>query len=156
MAAIVAVFFLAIVVTGPLALSKQARASRDYLRQFQAAEREVNVQLERTGKLPVDLGKWATQMNFEYMADTLEVTTDARMCKDGFGMGPNDRYLLRFWRGEWEECYASPSGKNTLLLSTGELLRLGLWKDLALYWLIMLGAAIFAWWIWPRPTGEVS
>jgi hypothetical protein len=148
LAGVIAALFLLIAITDPLLLSKQAKVSREYLREFREAERYTTAELKRTGNLPADLESWADRRN--YVMSAFEATTDSRMCEGGFGMGPNDRYLLRFWRGDWEECYASPSGRSTLLLTTGALLRSGLWKDLALYWLIAFGASIFAWQVWPR------
>lgn len=61
-------------------------------------------------------------------------------CDSSFKPAPEDRFVLSFWRGEWKECYAHPSGRSTLLMSFQDNLR-GFGPSLLIYWLIAATAA---------------
>ena len=118
----------------PLTLPEQAAEDRAYYERFKAAASY----LDQHGRLPSDL----------------TVTTEPALdCDPSFTKVESDRFVLSFWRGEWSECYAHPSGRTTLPLTVSGYLRNGLGLQLAIYWLIAIAAGWGAFRLWKgRPS----
>ncbi|ATY31888.1 hypothetical protein [Sphingomonas psychrotolerans] len=134
---IVAVLCAIIGVFLPFDLASQAREDRIYYQQFEQAARY----LDRAGQAPAQVAVRIPRSQGENPS-IHPVSMSASRCDDAsFTKSASDRFVLSFWRGEWTECYAFPSGKTTLGLSLGSYLRLGWWKALAFSWLIVVVAA---------------
>lgn len=135
---LIAVFFTLIGTRMPLSLPSQAAKDRVYYSQFRIAAAYI----DRHGRLPPDetlrrMGSAATGPSIWSSLDT-DTPLD---CHPLFKKSPTDRLILSFWRGEWSECYAYPSGRTTLPMSTRAYLLSGLGIELFFYWLIAAAAA---------------
>ena len=133
----VAAIFLLLGLTMPFNLKTQVAENRAYYQQFKLAAGY----LEAHGRLPSEaaLRQSGTYMDGQTIWTSL--TTTPRDCDAPFAKARSDRFVLGFWRGEWFECYAYPSGRSTMPMSVLGYLRSGLGVDLAAYWLIAIGAA---------------
>ncbi|NIJ22230.1 hypothetical protein FHS95_003945 [Sphingomonas naasensis] len=133
----------------PLDLASQAKTDRFYYAQFEQAAAHV----ERTGHLPgpAQLGVLEGRSISPLSMAAPQAASD---CGSRFQTEASDRFVLSFWRGEWTECYAHPSGRTTLPMSAVAYLKEGAWQLFALLWIVAIGA------IWgairltraPRPT----
>ncbi len=132
----------------PRLLSEQAVKNREYTQSFRDADIHVRALLDNGGKLPADLDDWSRNQRPRLIA--LQATKIAETCDANFKMPVGDRFVLSFWRGEWFECYSSPSGKSTIPLSTKSLLLAGAWIDLIIYLSVSVFACWLAWRIWPK------
>lgn len=132
-----AAVFAFIGTTMPLMLSAQAAEDRVYYQQFRAAAAYLN----KNGKLPAD--EMLRRMENATIAPSIWSslgTSTPLDCDSSFKEAPGDRLILSFWRGEWSECYAYPSGRTTLPMSVRTYLLQGLGVQLAIYWLIAAAA----------------
>lgn len=147
---IVAMFFLLMAASLPSQLREQAKQDRAYYEQFhRAAAYAANYAHGHKGRMPSD-------EELQKLGDTSDagaiwgsLTTSGADC-DSFKKAPADQFTLWFWRGEWGECFAYPSGKTTLSLSSSAYFRSGLWVDWAAYWLIGITTAYLAVRLWRR------
>lgn len=142
-----AAIFLLLGLAIPLLLQEDVAESRQYLQQFQAAERFIIAHVAENGRLPdnLQLQSWAESEGLE--ADASWVATAPIHCDNDFERAADDRFVLGLWRGEWNECYSSPSGKTTLALSVRAYLASGLGYHLASYWLLAILLGWVAWWL---------
>jgi hypothetical protein len=135
---LVAAAFALIGTTMPLMLPAQAAKDRAYYEQFRAAAAYI----DRNRKLP---GKEALR-RFEGATTGPSIWSSLNTtpfdCDSSFRKAATDRLVLSFWRGEWSECYAYPSGQTTLMMSVRAYLLSGVGINLLIYWFI---AAIAAW-----------
>ena len=135
--ALVAVGFALIGTAMPFHLPAQAADDRTYYDQFKTAAAYI----DRSGKLPA--GEELRSLESATTGPSIwpSLTTTPLDCDPPFSKAPADRLVLSFWRGEWSECYAYPSGRTTLPRSGRSYLLSGLGVDLAIYWCIAVGAA---------------
>jgi hypothetical protein len=135
---LVAAFFALVGATMPMMLPEQAAKDRVYFEQFQQAASH----LKRTGHIPseAELRRLAEQSSGPSIWSSL--TTTPLDCDPSFRKDPGDSVILSFWRGEWSECYAYPSGKTTLVMSVNGYLLSGVGLNLVIYWIV---AALSAW-----------
>jgi hypothetical protein len=115
-------FFVFVGVAMLLTLPAQVAEDRAYYEQFKAAASYR----DQHGRLP---------------PDSTVTTNPALDCEPSFAKAKSDRFVLSFWRGEWSECYAHPSGRTTLPANVWGYLRGGLGLNLVLSWLIAIAAA---------------
>lgn len=141
----IAVFFAFMSATLPSELSLQVEDNREYYRQFQAAAEHIH----RNGSLPKNDpdGFRAYPGATAIIGSSQDIPAD---CDAPFGKAAGDRVILSFWRGEWFECYAYPSGRTTLPMSVEAYLRSGLWVDIVIWGLIAIGAAAGAFKLRPK------
>jgi len=147
---LVAVFFAFLGGTMPLMLPSQAAKDRAYYQQFKTAAAYI----DKNGKIPAnELGSWRITGDAGLLIlSSPEIPED---CDPSFKKAPADRLILSFWRGEWTECYAYPSGRTTLPMSTRAYLLSGLGMNLVIYWLLAAGAAWGAMRLRPRRGASV-
>lgn len=148
----VAVAFALFGTTMPLMLSAQAAKDRAYFQQFRVA----SAYIVRSGKLPAGEALQGLERDTTGPSILSSLTTNPIDCGPSFRMAPNDRLILSFWRGEWSECYAYPSGRTTLPMRVTAYLFSGLGIDLLIYWLIAFGAAWVAIHLRPRKKAAAS
>jgi hypothetical protein len=137
----VAAIFLLIAVALPFTLRSQAAQDRDYYRQFYEAAVYVDrYAAEHQGRLPDDeiIRNLGDQGNAR--AIWFSLSTGGGECEGSFQKHSGDRFVLWFWRGEWGECFAYPSGKTTLPMSVSAYLRSGLGIEWAAWLLIAIAA----------------
>lgn len=147
---LVAVFFAFVGGTMPFMLHSQAAKDRAYYQQFKAAAAYI----DKNGHLPEsELGGWQnTGDSGALIRSSPDIPDD---CNPSFKKKPADRLILTFWRGEWTECYAYPSGQTTLPMSVQAYLVSGVGMNLAVYWLLAAGAAWGAIRLRPRKGASV-
>lgn len=133
---VVAVVFALVGGTIPLMLPSQAAKDRAFYQEFKAAA----VYIEKNGQIPAsELGGWRnTGGTGPLIHSSTQVPED---CDPSFKKTPADGLILSFWRGEWTECYAYPSGRTTLPMSVQAYLLSGVGLNLVVYWLLAAGAA---------------
>lgn len=147
----VAIFFAMIGAMMPFQLPSQAEKNRAYYQEFRAAAAVI----DRQGYLPLtEPAGWKAPSvrNGHLIRSSSTVPED---CDRSFTMAPEDRLTLSFWRGEWTECYAYPSGRTTLSMSLREYLLSGFGLQIAIYWIIAAAAAWGAVRMWPFRTQEL-
>jgi hypothetical protein len=140
----VAILFFLLAATLPFQLQEQALEDRAYYQQFRqaAAYAERYASLNK-GRIPDDVlqgpgdrsdakGIWAS------------LSLHGSNCGADFRHEPADRFTLSFWRGEWHECFAHPSGKTSLPMSLMGYLRGGLGWQWAVWWFVGMAAAYAA------------
>lgn len=149
---LVAVGFALIGTAMPFRLPAQAADDRAYYNQFRAAAAYI----DRSRKLPA--GDELRRLESATTGPSIwaSLTTTSLGCDPSFSKAPADRLILSFWRGEWSECYAHPSGRTTLPRSVRAYLLSGLGVDFAIYWLIAVSAAWGAIRLRPRKNPPVS
>jgi hypothetical protein len=147
---LVAVFFALIGGTMPLLLPSQAAEDRAYYQQFKVAAAYI----DNNGQLPAtEPGGWRDKRDVgPLIRSSAEIAKD---CDPSFKKAPSDRLILSFWRGEWTECYAYPSGRTTLPMSVQAYLLSGVGMNLVIYWLLAAGAAWGAIGLRPRRGASV-
>jgi hypothetical protein len=122
---------LAITLFLPFDLAAQARVDRFYYKQFQQAAAHV----QRTGRLP------SRRMLDHFDGRAIDpVSMSASDCGPTFKKLASDRLVLSFWRGEWTECYAFPSGRTTLRMSVMNYIIDGFWQFFVASLVIITGA----------------
>jgi hypothetical protein len=134
---LVAVLFAVVGTSMPLHLSAQAADDRAYYNQFKFAAAYT----VRNGRPPA--GQVLRELQSATTGPSIwaSLTTTPLDCDPSFKEAPADRFVLSFWRGEWSECYAYPSGRTTLPMSVRAYLLSGLGVDLAMHWLVAISAA---------------
>lgn len=115
----------------PFELAAQARSDRAYQAQFQHAAAE----LARTGRMPETAPAGTPEG-----ASIYPLATGGWDCPAAFSVPPSDRLVLSFWRGEWTECYAHPSGRTTLRTSLVAQMQGGAGQLLLILWIVALAA----------------
>jgi hypothetical protein len=137
---LVAAFFAFVGVAMPLTLPRQATNDRAYFQQF----RQAAAYVDANGHLPTE----ATLRRLNVYLDGATIWSSLAMTPEGcdppFAKATSDRFVIGFWRGEWFECYAHPSGKTTLPMSVMAYLSAGLGFDLAVYWMLAIAASLGA------------
>ena len=115
----------------PLMLPSQAAMDRAYYKDFESAASYINTH----GKLPANDqdGLRGSGHADRVIRSTSDIPSD---CDHSFVKAPNDRLVLSFWRGEWTECYAYPSGRTTLSTSV----RSYVVSKVVFWWLLAAGA----------------
>lgn len=142
---LVAVVFAFLGGTMPLMLPLQAAKDRTYYYQFKAAAAYI----DKHGKLPTnEMGGWQNAGDAGLLILPSPNIPDD--CDPSFKKAPTDRLILSFWRGEWTECYAYPSGRTTLPMSVRAYLLSDIGVNLMIYWLIAVAAAWAAIRVRPR------
>jgi hypothetical protein len=147
---LIAAFFALVGGVIPLMLPSQAVKDRAYFQQFKAAAANI----DKHGQLTAtDLGGWSSTGQTPFIQSSLETPSD---CDSSFGKAPADTLVLSFWRGEWTECYAYPSGHTTLPMSVQAYLLSGVGMTVAVYWLLAMSAAWGAIRLRPRRSASAS
>jgi hypothetical protein len=133
---LIAVLFAFIGTAIPLTLPAQAARDRVYYEQFKAAGDVIN----KRGQLPSveALLKEQSTSDGPIIRASLTKPFD---CDPSFKKAVGDRLILSFWRGEWTECYAYPSGRTTLQMSVRAYFLSGMGVSMAIYWLVAAAAA---------------
>lgn len=147
---LIAVVFAVVGTTMPLTLHAQAATDRVYYEQFQVAASYI----DKNGKIPTREALRSFESNTKGPSIWSSLTTVPLDCDPSFKRASADHLILSFWRGEWSECYAYPSGLTTLPMSVRAYLLSGLGVDLAVCWGIAVGAAWGAIRLWPRRNGS--
>ena len=130
-------FFTFVGGTMPLIPPSQAAKDRAYYQQFKIAAAYI----DKNGQLPEsEPGGWRNPVGDGPLIQSSPDISDD--CDPAFKKAPADKRVLSFWRGEWTECYAYPSGRTTLPMSVEAYLFSGLGMNLIVYWLL---AAVAAW-----------
>lgn len=133
---LVAGLFAFIGSTMPFMLRSQAAEDQGYYDQFRTTAADI----ERNGEQP-DVEILLKRDRGPNEVLILSAPTKPSDCDPSFEPAKSDRFVLWFWRGEWRECYAHPSGRTSLPLTVQAYLRAGLGRDLLIYWLIAAAAA---------------
>lgn len=120
-----------------LLLPAQAATDRAYYEQFKSAATYTM----KNGKVPAGDALRRLEAATAGLSIWSSLTTTPLDCDPSFTKAPTDRLVLSFWRGEWSECYAYPSGRTTLPMSVRAYLLSGLGVDLGIYWLVTVSAA---------------
>jgi hypothetical protein len=118
----------------------RAEKDRGYLELFRAAEKTIDTEARKTEKLPSSL---------PWYPNILEVQKDGRGCVDDFKI-EKDRYVIGYWRGEWRDCYASPSGRHTLRLMAMDHIRSYGWISLMIAAGLVFASGFLTYVIWPK------
>ena len=148
MAASVGLLSGAATMSGLLSSDQLAR-EREFSRNFRQTEAYVAAYQARQSRLPSEseLQTWAAAKGVGLF--TTNLTLNGCM-NENFEKEKNDRFVISFWRGEWDDCYASPSGRTTLLTL----------RDWGLYLAAHLSVSVvlgfLAWLIFPRSKGSKS
>ena len=114
-----------------LDLADQSRINRIYYDEFKVAAEYVR----RTGRVPERPLTQPTDGRSIY-----PLGLDGADCGPDFSKLASDRFVLSFWRGEWTECYAFPSGRTTLAMSVGAYMRSGFWQLFVGVWAMGIAA----------------
>ena len=133
----------------PLRAPVRAAENRVYYEHFRAAADIV----DKGGQLP----SVEAQLKEQFTSTGPIILTSLTIpfdCDLSFKKTAGDRLILSFWRGEWTECYAYPSGRTSLQLSVREMLLSGMGVSIAIFWLVAAGAAWAA--IRLRPGRQVA
>jgi hypothetical protein len=140
---VVGTLFLWLAVALPGRLHQQAKDDRLYYQQFErAAGYAARYAEEHNGRLPSD-------ESLQKLGDSDDrgiwgSLSSSGPCDAGFEPAASDRFTLWFWRGEWSECFAYPSGRTTLPMSLMGYLQAGLGIQLAIYLALAIAAAFGA------------
>lgn len=134
---LIAAVFALVGTTMPFTLHAQAAKDRVYYEQFRAGAAYI----DRNRTLPAGETLRGLESATKRPSIWSSLTTAPLDCDPSFKKATADRLILSFWRGEWSECYAYPSGRTTLPMSVRAYLLSGLGVDLAVYWCIAIGAA---------------
>lgn len=140
-----ATFFLFLGIFMPFSLLDQAEDERRYLREFETVAAHADMVRRSSGHVvdDLELQQWAVGQQLQ-IGRSLLLSTDN--CP-GFAKGRGDRFEVSFWRGEWTECYAAPSGRTTLNPSLWALLKSGLAIDIAAHWAMGVTLLLCCWWL---------
>lgn len=135
MLGLIALFFAFVGVGMPLMLPSQAAKDRAYYQQFKAAAAYI----DKNGQLSEsEPGGWRNIAgDGPLIRSSFDIPED---CDPSFNKAPADKRVLSFWRGEWTECYAYPSGRTTLPMSVKAYLLSGVGINLVVYWLVAAAA----------------
>lgn len=148
---LIAVFFAFVGGTMPFILPSQAARDRAYYQQFKVAAAYI----DKNGNLPAsELGGWRGPDSTSVLIRSS--ATIPEDCDPSFKKAAADRLILSFWRGEWTECYAYPSGRTTLPMSVRAYLISGLGFNLVIYWLLAAGAGWGAFRLRPGRSARTS
>ncbi len=124
---------------------------------FQKAIAFVETQKKANGRLPTseEVGFWASQFPSQPFSPKGFRLVDSSFPQEAiekFGTPPVGSYLLVFWRGEWNEYYASWANKSTLYFDPKKYHALG--SGIADGAVLAVCSALFlilAVKIWPNP-----
>lgn len=142
---LVALFFWLIAVSLPSQLQRQAQQDQAYYQQFrQAAAYAAAYAEQHNGQMPPDEELQRLGDSSDASSIWFSLSSSGGECDGGFRRAPTDQFTLWFWRGEWAECFAYPSGQTTLPMSVSAYLRSGLGTQWAIWWLVGLAAAYTA------------
>lgn len=151
-----------IVFTSSAPINETIAHSRKINRTFTNGVKFVEEWKKAEGRLPSasEFVKWRSQQpNETYGAQHLEFSTRdfppeaiAR-----FGSPTEGGYLLTFWRGEWNEYYASWANRSSLLFDPAAYFFLGSrWRDLIAFGTAAVFLVLAAIVMWPRRTSASS
>jgi hypothetical protein len=124
------VIFAMLAIATPLMLRTQAADDRAYYQQF----RQAAAYIDKNGHMPTP--EQLRSMGWPPNSPVTSLVVGSADCDAPFEKLKSDRFVLGFWRGEWSECYAYPSGKTTLPMSVRSYILSGLWRNIILYGLI--------------------
>ena len=108
----------------PFLFAEDAAENREILALFQSADTYARDFRAQRGRLPdsLEIRAWAQRLQPGWPANSL--TIDPHGCtEEGFARRAGGELLLSVWRGEWADCYASPSGTHTLATSVSDYLK---------------------------------
>ena len=148
---IIAVFFVIAPVGMLTMLPDQAARDRVYYRAFSEAAELAEKHARDNGELPDSAALRRLTGDGAF-----SISSSADDACGGFEKAEDDRFVLTWWRGEWNECFAYPSGETTLGLSVRGYILQGFGLQLALYGLIALGSIWLLRRLWKRPTLRTS
>jgi hypothetical protein len=135
--------------TVPLRAPAQAAENRVYYEHFRAAAEII----DKGYQLP----SVEAQLKEQFTSTGPIIRTSLTIpfdCDLSITKAAGDQLILSFWRGEWTECFAYPSGRTSLHLSVREILLSGTGVSIAIFWLVAAGAAWAA--IRLRPGRQVA
>ena len=118
----------------------RAVKDRAYLQLFRTAEKAIEAEARKSGKLPSSL---------PWLPNIIEVQSDGRGCVKDFKL-EKDRYIISNWRGEWRDCYASPSGRHTLRLTAMEHIHAYGWFSIVISAGFVLFSGLLTYVVWPK------
>ena len=126
----ITVIFAMLAIATPLMLRSQAADDRAYYQQF----RQAAAYIDKNGHMPTP--EQLRSMGWPPNSPVISLVVGWTDCEAPFEKLKSDRFVLGFWRGEWSECYAYPSGKTTLPMSVRGYILSGLGRNIVLYGLI--------------------
>lgn len=143
-------------------IEKTIQHSREIEKSFIQAATFVDNFKESHARLPneTEFYAWAkTQPNRAYSANGMTFVTSQDQVhqdvRENFGQPPQDGYVIQFWRGEWNEYYASWANASTLIFEPNKYYFLG---SRIADGLLGFSASIFlgliAYLLWPRTTSR--
>lgn len=129
----------------PVSLVQQAAQDRAYLAGFERAAAYASAYQRQHRQLPDDLAlrQWASRQPGAFDSSLSIAATGCE--EEGFAADKRDGFVLSFWRGEWSECYAAPSGRTTMGMSLAGYLYGGLGAQVLVSFLLGLLLAWAAW-----------
>lgn len=120
----------------PVGLASQARQDRAYYKQFQRVSAYTAAFAGQHGHLPPEATIAKAIILSPPMDELYALPPKApSICDRTFQVAPGDRLVLWFWRGEWAECFAYPSGRTTLPMTFASYLSGNLGLPLLFVWL---------------------
>lgn len=136
--------------------SQTVEHSKELAQTFQVAASYVTSFKQKTGRLPSnqEFETWAASFPSRPYSSPygmrLELPPFPNDVVEQFGAPPNDAFLLTYWRGEWEEYYASWVNRTSMQLDKSAYYLLGSkFADGALLIAIALAALLGARRLWP-------
>lgn len=143
--ALIGALFFLMAISLPSDLKRQAEKDRIYYQQFrQAATYAAAYARQHKGLFPSDEELQALGDTSNALGIWASLSASGGECDGGFKQDPTDQFTLWFWRGEWGECFAYPSGKTTLSMSATDYFSSGMWLDWAIWWLVAIASGYAA------------
>jgi len=128
-----------------LSLPPQLEREKEYARQFRQAEIFIASYRTRTHHLP----------DYDALSEKFSplFSVDSNACLDPtFEKAPGDVFVISLWRGEWADCFASPSAKTNLTVGPQTVQSWMLY--FALHFAFAGAMGFCAWLLWPRREGS--
>lgn len=151
---IVAAALLLITCATPFFLREDVEENREIVSTFEAAAAYAHAHQAARGRLPTgdELRRWGEGQELGWSASSLSIGGEG--CgQEGFVAAPGDRFVLSVWRGEWFECFASPSGRHSLPMSVGAYLTGPVGMSLLFYLALALALGWAGWTVGRIPPG---
>ena len=157
-ASIILMIVAALLVIAPVGmltmLPGQAARDRVLYQNFSEAAELAEQHARKNGELPDSDALRRLTGDGENTAFFIRASADGAC--EGFEKAEDDRFVLIRWRGDWNECFAYPSGETTLGLSVRGYILQGFGLGLALYGLIALGSIWLIRRLWKQPVLRAS
>lgn len=135
-------------------LPAQAERDRVHYQNFSEAAELAEQHVRENGELPDS--DVLRRLTGDDANTAFFISPSADGACGGFEKAEDDRFVLVRWRGDWNECFAYPSGETTLGLSVRGYILQGFGLELALYGMIALGSIWLIRRLWKRPMLRTS